>query len=300
MKKILIIFNKDSGSYQKLPRDPAEWIQEILTENEITDALIEVKQINSDLINKTVLQYSSENYDIIAASGGDGTINGIAALIKDSSSALGVLPMGTFNNFAKDCGIPMDFESAVLNLVNGETKMIDYGKVNDKIFLNNSSLGQYPIAVLIRERKRKGKNINKKLAMVYAVIKTTVVYPLFKVWASYDTEDESIKTPLIFIGNNRYDLSPFNIGKRKNLTSGQLCGYAVKCSNVFCGLKLAFLAFFMSLKLTDSFLEKEFSELELHSNKKKLNIAVDGEVYALSTPIKYSIRPASLKVIVPR
>jgi len=48
---------------------------------------------------------------------------------------------------------------------------------------------------------------------------------------------EDIETPLIFIGNNYYDISPLNIGKRKSLTEGKLYAYVSKCNNIFCPIK---------------------------------------------------------------
>ena len=57
---------------------------------------------------------------------------------------LGVLPLGTFNHFAKDLKIPLGLEAAVANIFHGEVARIDVGEVNGRIFLNNSSLGIYP------------------------------------------------------------------------------------------------------------------------------------------------------------
>ena len=181
MKKIGVIFNKSAGSFQRLNRDPKEWIGEIAANNSITGVEFDVRVIPALEINETIKYFVDNKYDVITASGGDGTINGVATIIKDSDAALGVIPSGTFNHFAKDAGIPLDFEEAVLNLVNGKTTYIDYGSVNDKIFLNNSSIGQYPIAVLIRESVRRKRKLNKKFAMALSVIRTSIANRLISI-----------------------------------------------------------------------------------------------------------------------
>ena len=160
----------------------------------------------------------------------------MATIIKDSDAALGVIPSGTFNHFAKDAGIPLNFEEAVLNLVNGKITYIDYGSVNDKIFLNNSSIGQYPIAVLIRESVRRKRKLNKKFALALSVIRTSIANRLISISTDSENSGEVIETPLVFIGNNYYDISPLNIGKRERLDEGKLYAYGSKCKNLFCSL----------------------------------------------------------------
>ncbi len=81
---------------------------------------------------------------IVAAGGGDGTISAVAAALVGTDTALGVLPLGTLNHFAKDLGIPLKLEDAVRALLTGETIAVDVAEINGKVFLNNSSLGLYP------------------------------------------------------------------------------------------------------------------------------------------------------------
>ncbi len=109
MKKIGIIFNKNAGSFQRLNRDPKEWIDEITAKNSIKNVEFDVRVIPALEINETIKYFVDNRYDVITASGGDGTINGVATIIKDSDAALGVIPSGTFNHFAKDAGIPIGF-----------------------------------------------------------------------------------------------------------------------------------------------------------------------------------------------
>jgi diacylglycerol kinase family enzyme len=223
----------------------------------------------------------------------------VASIIRNSDSALGVIPSGTFNHFAKDAGIPLDFEEAVLNLVKGQVSYLDYGSVNDRIFLNNSSIGQYPVAVLIREAARKRSNLNKKFAMVLSTIKTSIRYPLITITVDEAEEKGEIKTPLVFIGNNYYDISPLNIGKRNELTSGKLYAYGSRCTNIFCSIHLAFLSFFNQLKLSSKYANVSFTEGTISSTRKMLPVAADGEIFKMKTPLRYKMNHKALKVILP-
>ena len=299
MKKIGIIFNESAGSFKSLNRNPKEWIEEIADKHSIKDTEFDIRIIPANDINKTIEYFVENNYDVITASGGDGTINGVASIIRNSDSALGVIPSGTFNHFAKDAGIPLDFEESVLNLVNGQVSNLDYGSVNDKIFLNNSSIGQYPIAVLIREKTRKRSNLNKKFAMVISTIKTSLKNPLVSISVDSDQDEGEIKTPLVFIGNNFYDISPLNIGKRSEMTNGKLYGYGSKCTNILSSLHLAFLAFFNQLKLSSKFAHVSFTDATINSTRKKLPVAIDGEIVKLNTPLHYKMHHKALKVILP-
>src|SRR5262249_36601227 len=83
--------------------------------------------------------------DVLIAAGGDGTLNEVAHGLMDFSidtrPALGVVPLGTANDFAAGCGIPRDPEKALALCMEGEALPIDVGKANDHCFLNVASIG---------------------------------------------------------------------------------------------------------------------------------------------------------------
>src|SRR5476649_731552 len=93
--------------------------------------------------------------DAVVAGGGDGTINAVASVLAGSSVALGVLPLGTLNHFAKDLNIPLDLDQAIATIARGTTAQVDVGDVNGRIFVNNSSLGLYPHIVRARDQQQR-------------------------------------------------------------------------------------------------------------------------------------------------
>jgi lipid kinase YegS len=83
--------------------------------------------------------------DLLIAAGGDGTVNevvhGLMDLSEGARPALGVVPLGTANDFATGCGIPRDPEEALALCLKGQALPIDIGKANEHWFLNAASAG---------------------------------------------------------------------------------------------------------------------------------------------------------------
>lgn len=259
----------------------------------------EVKMVRSSALRFEAAEALRRGADVIAAGGGDGTINTVASCLFGTSAALAVLPLGTFNHFAKDLGIPLDLESALRNIVTGKRHRIDLGQVNDHIFVNNSSIGLYPHIVKRREGLRKKLQIDKFTAMVYATATIFRRFPVFKIKLSVDDREYEFDTPFVFVGNNEYSMDLFNLGTRERLDGGQLCLYTTNCTGRLCLLRLALRLFFNKLEQSTHFSSKLVKELTLSSKRKKLRVSLDGEVARLVPPLRYRILPAALDVIVP-
>ena len=203
-----------------------------------------------------------ENSQIIVAGGGDGTVNAVANELIGTSISLGVLPLGTLNHFAKDLHIPQDLEGAARNLITGRAIPVDVGEVNGRIFLNNSSLGIYPRIVRHREEQQKKKGRNKWVAFAQASISVLRHYSLLRVRLRVDGKELSRKTPLVFIGNNKYEMEGLNIGERRRLDAGELCLFVANRAGRVDLVRLAFRALFGRLHEAgdfDALITKQFS-----------------------------------------
>jgi lipid kinase YegS len=87
----------------------------------------------------------AEDADLLIAAGGDGTLNevvhGLMNLSKSSRPALGIIPLGTANDFATGCTIPRDPEQALALCMQGQQVPVDVGRANESWFLNAASVG---------------------------------------------------------------------------------------------------------------------------------------------------------------
>ena len=96
---------------------------------------------------RVVREALKDGADRIVAGGGDGTINAVVnALVgkgkKKPKASMGILPLGTANDFARGCGLPVDDLARCLEIAcTGEPRGVDVGRANDQYFINVTSGG---------------------------------------------------------------------------------------------------------------------------------------------------------------
>ena len=175
-----------------------------------------------DDISSLAARALSENRYLVVAGGGDGTVSAVAGVLAGTDAAMGVLPMGTLNHFAKDIGIPRHLEAAVRNIFTGQVTNVDVGEVNGRVFVNNSGIGFYPHFVRQREEQEQHGHV-KRVAFVLALRSMIRRYFRLRIKVRMD-QAEALEhvTPFLFVGNNRYQTAGLEIGTRSRLDAGQL------------------------------------------------------------------------------
>jgi diacylglycerol kinase family enzyme len=237
---------------------------------------------------------------LVAAGGGDGTINAVASVMAGSGVHFGVLPLGTLNHFAKDLGIPLDLDEAVRNLATGKPRKVDVGEVNGRIFLNNSSLGLYPDIVHDREKQQRRLGRGKWPAAVWAALGALRRYPFLSMRLTVDGERLARRTPFVFIGNNRYTMEGLAIGERDHLDDGLLSLYVAQHPTRLGLLRFAIDALRGKLGSERDFDVFEADEFEIDTHRAHLRVATDGEVTVMAPPLRYRLRAGALTVLVPQ
>jgi diacylglycerol kinase family enzyme len=236
---------------------------------------------------------------IVVAAGGDGTVSCVAAGIFGTPAILGVLPIGTLNHFAKDLHIPLDLGQAVGAIATGHTTRIDVGQVNDRVFINNSSIGVYPSIVEGREELRR-HGYRKWPAMALATFRVLRRYRGVHVRLVADGRPSVWRTPIVFIGNNEYTLEGIHLGTRARLDEGRLYVYIAPRVRARDLPLLVARAIAGRAKHHGDFTIAPASELWIETTRRRrVRVAIDGEVTKMTTPLHYRTRPDSLPVIVP-
>lgn len=295
-KTAIIILNKSSGL-----NNPA---RDIITSEKLIDwfaaggiraAVVACEP--EDLVASTETALAGQP-DMIIAAGGDGTVSSIAAVTCHSDIPLGVLPLGTLNHFAQDLGMPVDIAACVAILCNGAVYQVDIGQLNDQYFINNASIGFYPKMVRHRDQQIRDVQRNKWFALTISAVRMLLHFPLLTV--SIETEQGSTvtKTPLVFIGNNRYDCSL--AAGRACLSEGELCVYVVKCSSRFAVLRLLWQAMYRGFYAADDFVAYHVNEAVIRVKAKAVQTASDGEVHLMSSPLRYRSMARALRILGPR
>jgi diacylglycerol kinase family enzyme len=265
---------------------------------EIAGASADVRLVHGGAELTEALQAAIERRpDVIVAGGGDGTVSTVAAALADGPIALGVLPLGTLNHFAKDMRLPLDLETAVAVVARGDARRIDVGEVNGRVFINNSGLGLYPDIVRDRERQQRRLGRGKWPALVWATIGALRRFPFLGVRLSVDGTDRVRRTPFVFIGNNVYLMQGFAIGERERLDSGCLSLYVAHRPGRLRLLLLALRALLGKLEQTRDFDAMRAAAIDIESKRRRLRVATDGEITVMTPPLRYRIRPASLAVV---
>src|SRR5271169_3671958 len=252
-----------------------------------------------DDISSLVAGAVAENPRIVVAGGGDGTVSAVAGALTGTDIALGVLPIGTLNHFAKDVGIPLNLEAAVRNIFTGQVTKVDVGQVNGRVFVNNAGLGFYPHFVRQREEQERRGHV-KRVAFMLALRSVIRRYFRLRMKVHMD-QAEALEhvTPFLFVGNNRYQTSGLQIGTRPNLDSGRLW----VCTAPHSGRRNIGRDALRTLlgRETDQELDAfEAEELWVEPGTARVNVSTDGEVSIMDAPLHYRIRPHALGVVVPK
>ena len=236
---------------------------------------------------------------VLVAGGGDGTVSSVARALVGSDAALGVLPLGTLNHFAKDLGLPLDIEAAARVIAARQTTCVDVGEVNGRSFVNNSSIGLY--ARLVAERKKHQRFwLSKWIAHGVAAVRVwSRYYRRLRVTLRGKGADRRTRTPFVFIGNNEYQLSGLELGGRRHVTGGCLHVCMAPGMTRAGVVRMIVAAVFGRIHTIHGFESFTTTEITLDAERRRLEVSLDGEVLMMENPLQYRIRPGALRVIVP-
>jgi len=251
-----------------------------------------------DALPRVVARALAGGVDTVVAGGGDGTVSSIASLLADTDARLGVLPLGTLNHFAKDLGLPLDTETAMAVVLGGHVAQVDVGEVNGRIFLNNSSIGLYPRMVRLRQRVE-AHGVRKWLVATRALFAVMRHRSDLAVRLTIDGETVSRRTPLVFIGNNEYRMTGLDPGTRPSLTGGILSVYVLHATGWLDLLRAAWHVLKGRVDQEDTMDVYRLSEATIELRRPHVEVALDGEVVPLRTPLHYRLRRQALRVLVP-
>ena len=237
---------------------------------------------------------------LLIVGGGDGTISAAASALAGTDTLLGILPLGTLNHFARDLGIPAELDDAAKLIAAGKNRRVDIGAMNDRVFINNSAIGLYPLMVIDRDIQRKRLGRSKRLAMIVASLRTLFRFNHHRLTLTVNEERTGrVDTPLLFVGNNDYRVDIGAPGQRERIDGGELCVLVLR-KKTRRGLIAASLRAFLDRSRPDDMVRLEGVErLRVSIPRPRLAVSLDGEVVRDEPPLEYRIRKQALRVIAP-
>lgn len=212
----------------------------------------------------------------LGMAGGDGSLAAVADIAIERGLPFVCVPFGTRNHFARDIGLDRDDPLAALAAFDdGTEQMIDVGRANDRLFLNNVSLGVYARLVQRREHHRRRSD-------AFARLRALVIVATERHAARLTVDGAPLHAPVVLISNNRYELTVLSIGERERLDEGRLHLYAPL------GV------------LRSSWEERSGGRFSIDAGGATVHAAIDGEPVALETPVEFRVEPRALRLLLPR
>jgi len=256
---------------------------------------LEAHAVSSLEESTAVLKAAIERGDeLVIVGGGDGTLSSSAHVLAGSETALGVLPLGTGNTFARGLELPLDLEGAAKVLAKGEFARVDVGRVNGRIFINSVSLGaSEQIASSL------DKDLKKKLGLLaWPVAAFRALRGRRPMRLELRTEflRMKVKTRQLLVANNS-NIASFVTAPGATLQDGRLETLILGNESLWSLIKAGWNLLLKRSSKTD--IHSVFGpKIEIHSLGKARPANVDGDILTY-TPLEVDILPRALRVVVP-
>jgi diacylglycerol kinase family enzyme len=294
-ESIFILFNPGSGKHE------SDLTGADLKAKFHTTGKVEVRTLlKSDDLDATVKAAIADGHDTIVAAGGDGTICGTAGALVGSGVRMGVLPLGTFNFFARSLCIPEESDEAARIVTEGRDKPITIGEVNGHVFINNASLGAY--AAILNEReaiyRRWGRS---RLAAYWSVLVAMVtIYRPLTMRITVDGELVRARSPMAFVAVSAYQLDEYEIEGADAIRNGKFAVLLAPDCGRFKLIWKALRFAFRGVEKGRDFTLLTGEDVLIETRRSHRLVARDGERERMEGPYRFKILKDALTVRVPR
>lgn len=243
-----------------------------------------------------LVRRAAEVSDVVVAGGGDGTVRAVAQALEGSDVPMGVLPLGTFNHFARGLGLPTDLAGVVQTIRHGEPQPVSAGRVDGRLFLNNVALGLAP-DVVVRRRKSHGSRLRRVLVTAPVALGALLHMDRLHLDADLDGHHVSYETPFVFASPNLYSPNLFQFGVLDRRTDGNLRFYVATPDGPLDVLRIG-------LRLLRDRFDRHLdtsiaTRVELTADEPHVRVLMDGDVSRLSSPLVIEGVDDAVRVIVP-
>lgn len=297
--RITVLVNGGAGSVGDDERDDIAAAFAAAAEEADEHVEADVRLVDPEDLADEATRAADAGVDVVAVAGGDGTLGTVAGALAGTGVPMGILARGTFNNFAGDLRLPDDLVDAARVVVSGCTAAVDVADLNGRTFVNNSSLGVYPVMVSLRDRIREDRGWGKVRAVPVASARVLRRFPTRRMQVTVGDRRWDVRTPLVFVGNSRYDFSSGNRGERSCLDDGVLSVVVASARSRWQLVRAAVVTLARGVEASDAMETAEGPEVTIGARRHRVLVGIDGEVAEMRTPLRYRCRPGALLVRVP-
>jgi diacylglycerol kinase family enzyme len=250
----------------------------------------------------------------VIAVGGDGSINAVAQAAHAQGCAMGVLPQGTFNYFARTHGMAADPAEAAQALLHSVPVPVQVGVVNERVFLVNASLGLYPELLEDREAYKARFGRSRLVAFVSACVTLLRQHRQLRLRIERGGVVREVCTPTLFVGNNRLQLAQVGLQvgvaqtqtqtQTRALDEGSIAAVMLRPIGTLSMFWLLLRGALGSLGEADDVESFEFHRMRVRPRLayggRKVKVAFDGEVSWMQSPLEFKVSPKPLYLLKPQ
>ncbi len=233
----------------------------------------------------------------VVAVGGDGTLNTVAQAAHVAGCAMGVVPQGTFNYFARTHGIPADPAEAVRLLLRSAPCPVQVAGINDRVFLVNASLGLYPELLEDREAYKARFGRSRWVALWAASVTLLRAQRQLRLHIEQGASVRDVRALTLFVGNNRLQLEQFGVqpagpaeGRADN---GRVTAVMLRPVGTLTMVGLMLRGAMGTLGEAQSVDHFEFDNMTvaptLRQGRRGVKVAFDGEVTTMRAPLHFRV-----------
>ena len=243
----------------------------------------------------------------VVAAGGDGTINAVAQQVLGSGCLFGVLPQGTFNYFGRTHEISDDVAEATRALLLATPHPVQVGLVNDRVFIVNASVGLYPRLLEEREGYKRQYGRSRWVARLGGLASLMRGHRVMQLAVEVDetglgddarqSEAHRIRTPTMFVGNNRLQLEALGLEDAQAVEQGRLVAIAVKPVGTLSMLWLALRGVVGQLGDAENVVNFDFARMRVRPMRRRVKVAIDGELTWLEAPLVFRVADERLQLL---
>lgn len=243
----------------------------------------------------------------VVAVGGDGTLNTVAQAAHAAGCAMGVVPQGTFNYFARTHGIPTEPSAAARLLLDARPLPVQVAAINDRVFLVNASLGIYPELLQDREAFKARFGRSRWVAFVAACATLLRAQRRLRLHIEMGDTVRDVQTLTLFVGNNRLQLQQFGAEPEDTLAGtpgdGSMAALMLRPIGTLSMIGLMLHGAMGRLGEAAGVESFEFHRMlvkpTLAPSHKKVMVAFDGEVTPMRSPIDIRVLDKPLYLLQP-
>jgi diacylglycerol kinase family enzyme len=248
------------------------------------------------------------NRTAVVAVGGDGTLNTVAQAAHALGCAMGVVPQGTFNYFARTHGIPADPAEAARLLLGWTPLPVQVAAVNDRVFLVNASLGLYPDLLEDREAYKARFGRSRWVAFWAASATLLRAQRQLRLHIEQGASVRDVRTLTLFVGNNRLQLEQFGVEPQQRPESGpaggRITAVMLRPVGTLSMIRLMLHGAMGTLGEAQSVERFEFDHMvvrpTLAQGRRGVKVAFDGEVTTMRAPLDFRVLAKPLYLLMPR